>query len=192
MATLKRCHTPGIPWGAPVEKLNWARSRRGTPRRRRSDRPPLTHDPGWDWDGTQILFTEKTNLPDLEERDREVCAFQRWEDDHSPVLSGRTHATLSLLGIARYQMTEKRSKARSGFGDFEVIRLPKVVPVSEEEPNLGDSSRLSEWETLDALGFKRTYSEVARSFVDGKDPPETPDSSRLAQSGTEDDSWEYL
>ena len=149
-------------------------------------------------------------MTDLEELDCEACAFQRWKDDHSPVLSGSTHATLSLLDIARYQMTEKRNKgttnypthcrtsqrnritARSGLGDFEVIRLAKVFPVPEEELELGDSSRLSEWEKLDALSFKRTYSEAAQGFVDGIDPPKTPGCSRVVRSGAEDDPWEYL
>ena len=82
--------------------------------------------------------------------------------------------------------------ARSGLDDFEVIRVPSVVPVSEEESGLEDSWKLGEWEKLDALGFKRTYSEVAQGFVDGEDPPNTPGCSRLTPSHTEDDSWEYL
>jgi hypothetical protein len=138
------------------------------------------------------LFSEKTAVPDREERDCEVCTFQLWEDDLCPILSGRTCATLSLLDIARYQATKRRSKARSGLDDFEVIRVPKVVPVSEEESGLEDSWKLGEWEKLDAWGFKRTYSEVAQGFVDGKDPPDMPSCSRLALSRTEDDSWECL
>jgi hypothetical protein len=96
-----------------------------------------------------------------------------------------TPYTLGLLN-------EHRITARSGLDDFEVIRVPKVVPVSEEESGLEDSWKLGEWEKLDAWGFKRTYSEVAQGFVDGKDPPDMPSCSRLALSRTEDDSWECL
>ena len=96
-----------------------------------------------------------------------------------------TPDTVGLLNA--YRMT-----ARSGLDDFEAIRVPSVVPVSEEESGLEDSWKLGEWEKLDALGFKRTYSEVAQGFVDGKDPPNTPGCSRLTPSHTEDDSWEYL
>ena len=94
------------------QTLTHGRWQSGTPRRGRSDRPPLTNDPGWDWDGTRILFSEKTVLPNREERDCEVCRSQLQEDD-SPTLSGRTHVTLSLLNIARYQATKRRSKGRT-------------------------------------------------------------------------------
>ena len=86
-------------------------------------------------------------------------------------------------------LSAHRITAKSGLGDFEVIRVPKVVPISEEESGLEDSWKLGEWEKLDALGFKRTYSEVAQGFVDGKDPPNTPG---FALSRTEDDSWECI
>ena len=66
------------------------------------------------------------------------------------------------------------------------------MPVSEEEPDLWDSWRLGDWVNLDVLGFKRTYSEVAQGFVEGKESLNTPGCSRLAPSRTEDDSWECL
>lgn len=127
MATLRRSHAP-VPWGAQAETAVWERSQvgahcrfggehlrkgswqPGTPRRRRSDRPPLTHDPGWDWDGMRILFCEETAVPDRETHDCEACRFQLWEDEDSTLLSGRTPATLSLLDIAWYQATKKRTK----------------------------------------------------------------------------------
>ncbi|KAF8452781.1 hypothetical protein L210DRAFT_3626791 [Boletus edulis BED1] len=189
MATLRRSHTPVPPWGAEVEQITWEKSRSGTPRRRRMNKPPLMHDPGWDWDGRRILFSEETVVANGEERDCEICV---WEDENSPILSGRTHTTLSLLDIARYQATKRRGKARSGLDDFEVIRVPKVMPVLAEEPDIGDSWELGEWEKLDALGFKRTYSEVARGLVDGKDPPNASGCSGHVPNNTEDDSWECL
>ena len=163
------------------------------------------HDPGWDWDGTRILFSDTMLVPEVEEG-RGVQA-QLWEDAHSPALSGRPQATLSLLDIARYDVMKRcrngtsnnpihvallsasRITARSGFDDFEVIRVPKVVPVTEEEPDLRDSWELGEWEKLDALGLKRTYSEVARGLVEGRD---MPGRSQFSPSHTEDDSWECL
>jgi len=179
-----------VPRGAQVEQMVWERSKRGKPRRRRSDRPLLTHDPGWDWDGTRVLFSDTMLVPEVEE-DRGVQA-QLWEHAHSPALSGRSQATLSLLDVARYDTTRRCRKARSGFDDFEIIRVPKVFPVTQEEPDLWDSWELGEWEKLDALGLKRTYSEVARGMVEGRNPPDTPGCFQFAPSQTEDDSWECL
>ncbi|KAG6380390.1 hypothetical protein JVT61DRAFT_8508 [Boletus reticuloceps] len=93
----------------------------------------------------------------------------------------------NLALLSAYHIT-----ARSSLDDFEVIRVPKVVPVLAEEPDIGDSWELGEWEKLDTLGFKRTYSEVARGFVDGKDPPNARGCSGLVPNNTEDDSWECL
>lgn len=66
------------------------------------------------------------------------------------------------------------------------------MAIAEEEPDLGDNWKLGDWEELDALGFKRTYSEVARGFIDGKDPPNAPRCSRLLPIDAEDDVWERL
>ena len=73
-----------------------------------------------------------------------------------------------------------------------MVRVPRVVPISEEEPDLGDGWKLREWENLDVFGYQRTYSEVARGFVDGKDPPNKAGCPRIASNGAEDDPWEYL
>lgn len=158
------------------------------------------------------MFNEKSVVPDSDE---EGCAYefqaQLQEDAPCPILLARTHATLSLFDIARYQTTKRRSKgttntphnivtllsahqitARSGPDDFEVIRIPNVVTILEEEADLEDSWGLREWETFDVWGLKRTYSEVAQGFVDGKDPPNTPGCSRLVSTRVEDDSWECL
>ncbi|KIJ64899.1 hypothetical protein HYDPIDRAFT_167672 [Hydnomerulius pinastri MD-312] len=168
-------------WRFPEEpttkKVIWPRSQQGfthrqpgLPRRARGNRrPALIYDEEWERD-----FGDDRGGPDAEGN-----GALGWDPEEGVSdTPGRAEEELrvqsdfSLFDIAGCKESKRSRKAKTGLGDFEVLRaVPKVHPVSE-----GEASELYEeendgWEKVDISGVKRTYSEVLRN-IEEKDLPQ--------------------
>ncbi|KAF9225060.1 hypothetical protein BS17DRAFT_779558 [Gyrodon lividus] len=154
-------------WDIDTEKILWKRSHAGKPKRVRTDRPPLAHDAGWYWDGNRIFLYEGTDISDWEDSDGNSDAQEQTGERRGMAFHE------SLFDFAGCRMTKRCRKARTCLGDFEVVKIPKVIAISEGDVvEIGhdwdqDSDK---WEKVDIAGLKRTYSEVLRNAINGKDP----------------------
>ncbi|KIK92925.1 hypothetical protein PAXRUDRAFT_829521 [Paxillus rubicundulus Ve08.2h10] len=159
----------------PRWEIKWKRSNAGRPRRIRTDRPLLVHDVGWHWDEKRVLFNKGTDVPEWEES----------HDDGQPQRDGERYDTgfqesparaMSLFEIAEHRITKKRQAWTGLDGDFEVIRVPRVIPISDGEVSrIGNGWQRDEWEKVDVIEFRRLYSEVLRTALGWKLPPHQPE-----------------
>ncbi|KAF8834518.1 hypothetical protein BDN67DRAFT_1016426 [Paxillus ammoniavirescens] len=153
-----RWHPKKLRW-----EVNWKRLDAGKPRRVRADRPLLAYDVGWHWDGKRVFLDEWADVPEWEEHHGD--GQQQTEGQRYDTRFQESPAAMSLFEIAGYRIT-KRRKARTGLGDFEVIRVPRVIPISDGEVSgIEDNWERDEWEKVDVIEFRRLYSEVLRTAL---------------------------